>query len=259
MKPFSVPGPTGSPNCATFVKPGEPSTTRCTSSGRADRDVSGSRSLRTARYEMPWRARVSARPADGLPAANSRWTESRARIVADGVRGIESRTPHGLPPSTCSGSSWLLPHTWVANGAPGTTSTRPCSPGGPSCSSSQCRRVVPVLRDRGERAGRGEAPGPGQRRGHDERDQGDGARRRPACRVRDARTPAATPAAARCRVAGRGPAGARGRGPAAAGSAARACARCAAACRRRPGTPAPGGRTAIRDRPSSRRPAARGR
>ena len=39
MNPASVPGPTGSPNCATFVSPGEPSTTRCTSSGRADREA----------------------------------------------------------------------------------------------------------------------------------------------------------------------------------------------------------------------------
>ncbi len=38
---------------------------------------------------------------------------------------MESRTPHGPVPSTCSGSSWLVPHAWVANGAPGTTSTRP--------------------------------------------------------------------------------------------------------------------------------------
>ena len=38
-------------------------------------------------------------------------------MVCGGVSGIESRTPHGLEPSTCSGSSWLLPHTWVANGA----------------------------------------------------------------------------------------------------------------------------------------------
>ncbi len=46
-------------------------------------------------------------------------------MVCGGVNGIESRTPHGLAPSTCSGSSWLVPHTWVANGAPGATSTRP--------------------------------------------------------------------------------------------------------------------------------------
>ena len=45
--------------------------------------------------------------------------------MAGGVSGTESRTPHGLSPSTCSGSSWLVPHTWVANGDPGTTSTRP--------------------------------------------------------------------------------------------------------------------------------------
>ncbi len=108
---------------------------RCTSSGRADRDVSGSRSLRTTTYEIPCRASVSARPADGRPAANSRCTESSARMVSGGVSGIESRTPHGLLPSTCSGSSWLLPHTWVANGAPGATSTRPR--GRVLCSSSQ--------------------------------------------------------------------------------------------------------------------------
>ncbi|VAZ70944.1 hypothetical protein LAUMK15_00554 [Mycobacterium persicum] len=98
---------------------------RCTRIGRAERDVSGSRSLRSTRYEMPWRARVSARPAEGRPAANKRCTESSARMVCGGVRGMESRTPHGLLPSTCSGSSWLVPQTWVANGAPGTTSTRP--------------------------------------------------------------------------------------------------------------------------------------
>ncbi|CFS34918.1 Uncharacterised protein [Mycobacterium tuberculosis] len=46
-------------------------------------------------------------------------------MVCGGVSGMESRTPHGPSPSTCSGSSWLVPHTWVANGAPGTTSTRP--------------------------------------------------------------------------------------------------------------------------------------
>ena len=105
--------------------PASPSMARCTRIGRAERDVSGSRSLRTTTYEMPWRARVSARPAEGRPAANRRCTESSARMVCGGVSGIESRTPHGLPPSTCSGSSWLVPHTWVANGAPGTTSTRP--------------------------------------------------------------------------------------------------------------------------------------
>ena len=54
-------------------------------------------------------------------------------MVSGGVSGIESRTPHGLPPSTCRGSSWLVPHTWVANGAPGATSTRPPV----LCSSSQ--------------------------------------------------------------------------------------------------------------------------
>ncbi len=133
MNPASVPGPTGSPNCATFSRPGEPSMARCTSTGRADRDVSGSRSLRTTTYEMPCRARVSASPADGRPAANRRCTESRARMVSGGVSGIESRTPQALSPSTCSGSSWLLPHTWVANGAPGATRTRPPS----LCSSSQ--------------------------------------------------------------------------------------------------------------------------
>ena len=68
---------------------------RCTSTGRAERDVSGSRSLRTTTYEIPCRARVSARPADGRPAANSRCTESSARMVCGGVSGIESRTPHG--------------------------------------------------------------------------------------------------------------------------------------------------------------------
>ena len=136
MKPASVPGPTCSPNSATFDRPGEPLIARCTNTGRADRDVSGSRSLRTTTYEMPCRARVSASPADGRPAAISRCTESSARIVCGGVSGIESRTPHGLLPSTCSGSSWLVPHPCVANGAPGTTSTRPV--GDPAlCSSSQ--------------------------------------------------------------------------------------------------------------------------
>ena len=46
-------------------------------------------------------------------------------MVCGGVSGMESRTPHGDSPSTCSGSSRVLPQTWVANGAPGTTSTRP--------------------------------------------------------------------------------------------------------------------------------------
>ncbi len=54
-------------------------------------------------------------------------------MVWGGVSGIESRTPHALLPSTCSGSSWLAPQTCVANGAPGTTSTRPSV----LCSSSQ--------------------------------------------------------------------------------------------------------------------------
>ena len=89
-------------------------------------------------------------------------------MVCGGVSGIESRTPHGLLPSTCSGSSWLVPHTWVANGAPGTTSTRPpvvvvfVEPVG---------GVVPVLRDRVEGARRGEPAGPGQRRGGGQRHQ----------------------------------------------------------------------------------------
>ena len=175
MNPSSVPGPTGSPNCATFSRPGEPSMARCTSSGRADRDVSGSRSLRTTTYEIPCRARVSASPADGRPAANRRCTESRARMVSGGVSGIESRTPHALSPSTCSGSSWLLPHTWVANGAPGATSTRPpvvvfVEPVG---------GVVPVLRDRVERARRGEPARPGQRGRRGQRDQHDDADRHP--------------------------------------------------------------------------------
>ncbi len=136
MKPGSVPGPTCSPNSATFDSPCEPSIALCTSTGLADRDVCGSRSFRTTTYEMPCRARVSARPADGRPAAKSRCTESSARIVSGGVSGIESRTPHGLLPSTCSGSSWLDPHTCVANGAPGATSTLPG--GEPElCSSSQ--------------------------------------------------------------------------------------------------------------------------
>ena len=110
---------------------------RCTRMGRAERDVSGSRSLRSTTYEMPWRARVSARPTEGRPAANRRCTESSARMVCGGVSGMESRTPHGLLPSTCSGSSWLVPHTWVANGAPGTTSTRPGAGVPVLCSLSQ--------------------------------------------------------------------------------------------------------------------------
>ena len=98
--------------------------------GRAEREASGSRSLRTTTYEMPWRFNVSASPADGRPEAKSRCTESSARMVSGGVSGMESRTPHGLSPRTCSGSSWLLPHTCVANGAPGATSTRPAGPAG---------------------------------------------------------------------------------------------------------------------------------
>ncbi len=74
---------------------------------------------------MPCLIKVSARPADGRPAANRRCTESSARMVCGGVSGIESRTPHGPTSRTCSGSSWLLPQVWVANGAPGATSTRP--------------------------------------------------------------------------------------------------------------------------------------
>ncbi len=46
-------------------------------------------------------------------------------MVCGGVNGMESRTPQGLLPSTWSGSSWLVPHVCVANGAPGATSTRP--------------------------------------------------------------------------------------------------------------------------------------
>ena len=58
-------------------------------------------------------------------------------MVCGGVSGMESRTPHGLSPSTCSGSSWLVPHSWVANGAPGTTSTRPGVGTPVLCSESQ--------------------------------------------------------------------------------------------------------------------------
>ena len=191
-----------------------------------------------------------------VPAANRRCTESSARIVCGGVSGIESRTPHGLSPSTCSGSSWLVPHTWVANGAPGTTSTRP-GVGVPGVVLVEpVGGVVPVLRDRGERARRGEPARPRQRRAGRQRDQHDDRRPRPACRARDGRRRAPTPVAARCPAAGSGPADARGPAPTAAGSAAPACARCAAACRRRPGTPAPDAPAAIPARRSIRRPAA---
>jgi hypothetical protein len=47
MKPSTIPGPTFSPNSATLTNPGDPSMARCTSSGRVDRELSGSRSLRS--------------------------------------------------------------------------------------------------------------------------------------------------------------------------------------------------------------------
>ena len=197
-------------------------------------------------------------PADGRPAASSRCTESSARIVCGGVSGIESRTPHGLLPSTCSGSSWLVPHTWVANGAPGTTSTRPA--GEPVlCSSSQSARLVPVLRDRVERARRGEPARPRQRGAHRQRDQHDDADGDPLVVLGVGEARASTPVAARSPAAECGRADGRARAPAAAGSPAPACARCAAACPPRRGTPAPDVPAAIPARRSSRRPAARRR
>ena len=176
MNPASVPGPTGSPNCATFARPGEPSMARCTSSGRADRDVSGSRSLRTTTYEMPCRARVSARPADGRPAANSRCTESRARMVSGGVSGIESRTPHGLLPEHLQ--------RFVVAAAPHLGGERRAgrhqhAAAGVVVFVEPVGGVVPVLRDRVEGARRGEPAGPGQRRGRGQRHQHHDADRHP--------------------------------------------------------------------------------
>ncbi len=228
--------------------------------GRADRDVSGSRSLRTTTYEMPCRARVSASPAEGRPAANSRCTESSARIVSGGVSGMESRTPHGLLPRTCSGSSWLLPHTWVANGAPGTTSTRP------GC------RGVPVLFASSQSAVSCQYCGIAS--------NAPGGVSRPvqASDVAAVRAVSTTmPTATRLsrlrvgeRVAPHRPRRAAGKRDAAeqvgqperqrqAAAAVRACAGCAAGCRPRRGTPGPDARSGNPARRSNRRPAARRR
>ena len=170
-------------------------------------------------------------------------------MVSGGVSGIESRTPHGLSPSTCSGSSWLFPHTWVANGAPGATSTRPLSV---LCSSSQsavsCQYWGMALNAPGgvSRAGPGDRGARGKRSQHHDR------RPRPACPVRGGRTRAATPVGVHCPATGSGPAGAPARAPAAAGSPAPACADFVAGCRWRPGTPAPAARWGSRGHPSSR-------
>ena len=118
---------------------------------------------------------------------------------------------------------------------------------------------MPVLRDRVERARRRQPTRPRQRRARRQRDQHHDADRDPlvVLGVREAR--ASTPAAARCPAAEYGRADGRGRAPAAAGSAAPACARCAAGCPARRGTPEPHAPQVIPARRSSRRPAGRRR
>ena len=165
---------------------------RCTSSGRADRDVSGSRSLRTTTYEIPCRASVSARPADGRPAANSRCTESSARMVCRrGQRDRVAHTPRAVAQHLQGLVVAVAPHLGRERRARRPPARGPAS-GPVLCSSSQSAACVPVLRDRREGARAGSAdrstpatwPPPARR-----------ARRRrrpPVCRVRGGRTPAPT-------------------------------------------------------------------
>lgn len=120
---------------------------------------------------MPWRARVSASPADGRPAANRRCTESSARMVCGGVSGMESRTPHGPSPSTCSGSSWLVPHTCGERGARDHQHPPGSGRRGMVCA-QPVGGLLPVLGKRTERAGRGDPAGPRQRGADHQRGQG---------------------------------------------------------------------------------------
>ena len=123
------------------------------------------------RYEIPCRARVSASPADGRPAANSRCTESSARIVSGGCqRNRVAHTPRAvaehLQRLVVAGAPHLGGERRARrhqHAAAGVVFVEPV--GG----------VVPVLRDRVEGARRGQPPGPGQRRGRGQRDQHDDA------------------------------------------------------------------------------------
>ena len=109
--PLADGGPTRGPNVATRRRPGEPVSVCWASRGRADRDVSGSRSARRTTKSMPWPARVAARPGEGRPAAMSRCTESMARMAPGGVSGMASRTAHGVVESGWSGSSRVSPQS----------------------------------------------------------------------------------------------------------------------------------------------------
>ena len=168
-------------------------------------------------YEIPCRARVSASPADGRPAANSRCTESSARMVCGGVSGIESRTPHGL----------LAEHLQrlVVAVAPHLGGER-CAgnhqhPAGGGRSGvvlvEPVRGLLPVRRDRVERARRGQPPRPGQRGAGSQRGQHHDADGDPLVVLRVGEGAQPLPVAARCPAAECGQADARVPAPAAAG------------------------------------------
>ena len=237
MKPASVPGPTGSPNCGHLRQ--------------ARRTVDGAvhqhRSRRPRRLGVEVVAHHHIRNA--LPGKGIRQTGGRPargeqplhRVErADGLRrGQRDRVAH-----TPRAAAEHLQRLVVA-GAPHLGGERRAGRHQHPAAGRCCVRRA-SRRCRASTAGSpSNAPGgvsrPVQasevRRG--QRDQHDDADRDPLVVFGVGERAASIPAAARCPAAGCGPADAPGPAPAAAGAAARACAHCAAGCRRRRGTPEP--------------------
>ena len=156
--------PTGAPNCATFCSRGDPAIARCTRIGRADRDASGiqivahhhdTKCLVGQAYRPGPRTAYRRRTAAG-PSPARGWS-------AAGSTGWSHAHPTGCRRAPAAARRGWCPTVWVANGAPGTTSTRPAVGAPVLCAAEPVGGVVPVPRYRAERAGRGDPTGPGQR------------------------------------------------------------------------------------------------
>ena len=144
-RPSTSPAPMSSPNSATCSNPATARRAWCTEHGRVDRDVSGSRSLRTTRYAMPWPSRVAASP----PTA-ARRRSAAAPSPSRGSRRAGSAGPRRAPPTAstpapASARRGSDPRPGCANGAPGTTQLR-VGLVVPGVVLQPLRGLVPVLR-----------------------------------------------------------------------------------------------------------------
>ena len=115
--------PTGAPNWATLVMPGEAASAWLILAGQAPFRSVRARSLRTSTYRTPIRASTLVSAADPSPAA-SRWSiASSSRSLPGEPISDRSRSAQSAVVSGCSTSSSGLPHRYWPNAAPGTTST----------------------------------------------------------------------------------------------------------------------------------------